>query len=345
MPEFEMPAEVSAPPRPEPAQPATERPAHTAEPGASDRLEAPRPVRAGWRRLIAAGVIGALLGAALPGALQLVERRAAAADTESLRTVAADYLAAIAEGRAAEATAMVPLPQRAETATDAVLQSADRIEDAAVRLVHIDGDAGLVEVAFTLLGEEHARSLSAERVFGEWRLTTPLAEPLDIGMFSNAVAAIGGFELPRGGVHLYPARYSFDRQTGPVVQVRGEPFVVDGDPASQTMAYVEAVLVPDVAAAVNTMVAELAEVCQRALDCPVPAGADVRTPNVYISNVGERSIDLMAQVATSTGQSEQWFDVMVRAELGDTGAAQQWLCSSIGSFSTPTEPCPAPPTD
>jgi hypothetical protein len=343
MPEFEMPAEVSAPPRPERAQPATERPAHTAEPGASGRLEAPRPVKAGWRRLIAAGIIGALLGAAVPGALQLVERSAAAADTESLRTVAADYLAAIADGRAAEATAMVPLPQRAEAAPDAVLQSAERIEDAAVRLVHIDGDAGLVEVAFTLVGEEHVRSLSVERVFGDWRVTTSLAEPLDIGMFSNAVAAIGGFELPRGAVHLYPGRYSFDRQLGPIMQVRGEPFVVDGDPASQTMAYVDAMLVADASAVVNGMVLELAHGCQRGPECPIPTGADVEVASNYFNSMSEGRVDIHVQVTARMGVSEQWHDVVVRAELDETGEPVQWLCSPVGSFSTPTEPCPAAP--
>lgn len=44
--------------------------------------------------------------------------------------------------------------------------------------MHIDGDAGSVEVRFRVVRPDIARTLEVEQVDGQWRLTTTLAEPL-----------------------------------------------------------------------------------------------------------------------------------------------------------------------
>ena len=99
MPEFEMPPEVDPPPRPALCSPATgvaEQPA-AYEPTGEGRVERPRPA---WRHLLIACLIGVLAGAAVPAAVQGFERSAVAARVDSRRSLASDYLTAIAEQRA-----------------------------------------------------------------------------------------------------------------------------------------------------------------------------------------------------------------------------------------------------
>ncbi len=108
------------------------------------RDDDPEPPRAPWRQLVIACLLGVVIGAAPPAALQAADRTAAEERVDGLRSTALAYLSAIAAGDAERATAMVPVSGHA--APDAVLRSADPIADAAVRLVMVDGAAGAVEV-------------------------------------------------------------------------------------------------------------------------------------------------------------------------------------------------------
>ena len=344
MPEFEMPAAVEAPPRPERPAPASSlRPAHTAEPDASGTLEAPRRSGPGWRHVLVAGLVGAIIGAAIPGGVQMIERAAADAQVESLRTVALEYLTAIADGRADEATAMVPLPRNAEQAPDAVLQSADRIEDVEVRLVHIDGDIGSVEVRYTAQHDDIARTLEAERVGGEWRLTTTLAEPLFVATYdSGTEVRIAGVALSTGrGVHLYPGGYSLDEDDGPLLSTRSEPFVIDGDPATRPEAYAESVLLPEAERRAGEHARAVVRECQAQPGCIVPLEAELADQGTYVYGSSDGAIDVSVQLMAGDDLNGRWFEVRVRIVTDEAGAPEQWLCAEMDDYSIPTEPCPA----
>lgn len=345
MPEFEMPAEVEAPPRPgtPPAPQRTVRPAHTAEPDASDALDAPRRSGLSWRHLLVAGIIGAVVGAAIPGGIQVVERAAASADEDSLRTVAMEYLTAIAEGRAGDATEMVPLRRSDEGTADAVLQSADPIDDLEVRLVQIDGDIGSVEVRYRAKRNDTARTLEAERTFGVWRLTTPLVEPLFVASDSRIAVRIGGVALPTGrGVDLYPGAYAIDDDAGPLVTARSEPFVIDGDPATRPEVYVESVLLPEVEERAREAARAVMAACQAGPDCTVPPDAELVEQGTYVYGFSDDAVDVSVQLMSGAEMNAQWFEVRVRIVTDETGAPQEWLCTSMDSYETPREPCPSP---
>lgn len=344
MPEFEMPAAVEAPPRPEAsaAAPSTVRPAHTADPDASDPLEPPGRSGLGWRHLLVAGLVGAIVGAAIPGGVQLVERAAADAQVESLRTVALEYLNAIADGHADDATAMVPLAGAAQAAPDAVLQSADRIEDVEVRLVHIDGDIGSVEVRYTAEHTDIARTLEAERLDSEWRLTTTLAEPLFIAAHDARMdVGIGGVALPMWGAHLYPGVYEVDQEAGPLLSTRSEPFIIDGDPATRPEVYVESALLPELAQRASQYARAVVRECQAAPDCAVPADAELSEQGNYVYGVSGDAIDVSVQLMAGSDINGQWFEVRVRITMDEAGAPAQWLCAPMDTYATPSEPCPA----
>lgn len=346
MPEFEMPAAVEVPPRPEtaPAPQRTVRPAHTAEPDASDALDAPRRSGLGWRHLLVAGIIGAVVGAAIPGGIQIVERAAASADDASLRAVAMEYLTAIAEGRAGDATEMVPLTGSDEGTVDAVLRSADPIDDLEVRLVQIDGDIGSVEVRFSAKGRDAARTLEAERTFGLWRLTTSLAEPLLVASPDSRIAVrIGGVALPTGrGVNLYPGAYAIDEDAGPLVTARSEPFVIDGDPATRPEVYVESVLLPEVEERVRELGRAVVAACQAGPDCTVQPEAELIDQGTYVYGLSDDAVDVSVQLMAGAEMNAQWFEVRVRIVTDESGAPEEWLCTTIDSYATPSEPCPSP---
>src|SRR5688572_10275426 len=112
MPEFEMPP-VAAP-RPAAAldEPRAAPPGRPAELDASvPRAKRPK-ASFGWRQVLIAGLVGAVLGAAVPAAFEASDRSVAAARVDGLRTAALDYLTAIAEGRAELASTVVSLEGR-----------------------------------------------------------------------------------------------------------------------------------------------------------------------------------------------------------------------------------------
>ncbi len=335
------PPRAVAPVRPDPGERATARPAHTAEPDAS-HLE---PLRGtGWRQLLAAGVVGAIVGAAIPGGIELGERAAANADEAGLRQVATAYLAAIADGRASDASAMVPLPARAEEATDAALQSARRIDAAEVRLVRVDGDIGSVEVRYEVGAVETARTLDAERVAGDWWLTTSLAEPVEAMYFSfDTQVSLAGTPLVVGRpLHLYPGLYEVDETESPIMRVRSEPFAVDGDTATPTEVFVDAQLTPEVHDDASALGLAVARECQAAPSCEIPPEVELEVAHAAVYGGADGWLDLGVQLASADVQ-QQWFEVRLRLETDAEGAPARWLCAPPGDHGDPADPCPLLP--
>lgn len=337
-----MPTEVAAPPRPE-DRPTTVRPEYTAEPDASDHLDAPRRAGLNWRHVLIGAVVGAVVGAAIPGGLQLAERAAASADADSLRAVATEYLTEIAEGRASAATAMVPLPRAAGEVPDAVLQSAERIEAAGVRMLHIDGDVASVEVSYEAGSREVTRSLDAERAGGGWQLTTSLAERVMVQTFSPTIRAhIAGFPIPfTTPVYLYPGSYTFDDASDASLQTSTEPFTVDGDEATPTETYFEVQLAPEVAAHAGDIGVTVVERCQARPGCSIPTDVEVASGGTWVQLVNDSSIDVSVQLMGGSEMSGPWFEVRMRIMRDATGAPAQWLCAPPDDFEVPSEPCPA----
>ncbi|SFS07486.1 hypothetical protein SAMN04487783_0966 [Agrococcus baldri] len=337
-----MPAEVDAPARPDP-QPTTERPEHTAEPDASDALESPRRAGLSWRHVLIGAVVGAIVGAAIPGGLQLAERAAASADADSLRAAAIEYLTAIAEGRAGDATAMVPLPRSAGDIPDAVLQSADRIEVPEVLMLHIDGDAGTVQVSYEIGRDEVTRTLDAERADGGWRLTTSLAERVMVQTFSASVRAqIAGFPIPfTTPVHLYPGSYAFDDASDEILRTSSEPFTVDGDEATPTATYFDVQLAPAVAAHAGEVGVAVAAQCQEEPDCSIATDFEVvYGGGTWVQLANDSSIDVSVQLMAGSEMNSQWFDARMRIMRDETGALTEWLCASLDDYGVPSDPCP-----
>lgn len=353
-----MPAAVDAPPLPEPS-PLTLRPEHTAEADALDALEPPRRHGRGWRSLLVAGLIGAVIGAAIPGGLQLAERAAADADEERLRAVATDYLVAIAEGRAEDATGMVPLPEGRDASPDAVLQAAvGRLEAPEVRLVTIDGDLATVEVRYEVDASDHARTLEAERTGGTWRLTTPLVEQVRVhqavpGTTSIAGVSVGSTMPNTAGAWLYPGEYRLDERGPAVLRMTSEPFTIDGDPATVSETFLDAQLAPQHQAQVFERALAVARQCQAGTECTIPADAELAADHTFIRSLSERGVDISVLLSTAPvlvdqgtptqGWTTHGVEVVVRLELDEAGELAGWLCAPVGGYGTPSEPCPATP--
>ncbi|WP_146792773.1 hypothetical protein [Agrococcus baldri] len=343
MPEFEMPAAVESPPRSEPAEPTTARPDHTAEPGASDTPA--RRSGLGWRHVLIGVVVGAVVGAAIPGGVQLAERTAASADSDGLRAVATAYLTAIADGRAEDATAMAPLPGAARGAPDAVLQSAERIADGAVRLVHIDGDAATVEVSYDVGQRDMTRTLEAQRVEGAWHLTSSLTEPAAAQSYGSSInPQVAGFAMPATTpVHLYPGTYGFDELDDPMLRSSAGPFVVDGDPSTPVESYFEPQLAPGLSARAGDIGVALGTRCQADPSCSLQPGAEVQYGGTaWVQEVTETDVSINVQMVLGGERVGNWFEVRIRILRDDAGEPAQWLCAPIGGYAVPSEPCPEP---
>lgn len=357
MPEFEMPAGVKPPARPRhPGATSAHEEHHdagrrastgdralTAEPDASGTRRSARGGTLTWRHVLIGAVLGAVVGAAIPGGLQLAERAAASADSDSLRTVATDYLAAIAEGRAADATAMVPMPRSAREVPDAVLQSADRITEAEVRTLTIDGDVATVVVTYEAGTLEVSRTLNAERMDGAWHLTDSLAEGVGVQMFSASnTATIEGFPLPfTEATHLYPGRYSFDEPTVGTLRAVAEPFIVDGDPGTPTETYYDLQLAPDIAAHAGDIAEAVAAQCLAGPECSLPADVPMEhAGGVWVRSVGESELEVSVQLMSGSELQQQWFEARMSIILDDEGQPVEWLCAPIDDFGSPVEPCP-----
>jgi hypothetical protein len=367
MPDFERPDEVPAPPVGEPdrgarprvdpasvavAAPGSVAPAIvgaselTAEPGDPAPRPAARP-RVVWRHVLAAALVGALVGAGVPATVQALDRAAAAADLDGLRSLAEDYLTAIAERRADDATALAPLTLRgrpAVTAPAALLASARPIEQREVGVVHVDGDIGSVAVRYRVGGGEVERTLEAERVDGAWRLLTSLAEGVSVQPYDEVTASIASIELGGQSLRLYPGSYALDRVEGPVLATGGERFVVDGDPRTTTEIWVQHELVPELAALASDHAIAAATACQLARSCSIPEGALLGAQQgVHVQWVTTSGpIVVGVPIIASSGATTEWFEMQLRLTVDADGSPVLWECGMPGSVDAVFAACPAP---
>ncbi len=301
------------------------------------------PPRAPWRQLVIACLLGVLIGAAPPAALQAADRTAAEARVDGLRSTALAYLSAIAAGDAQRATAMVPVSGHA--APDAVLRSADPITDAGVRLVMVDEAAGAVEVAYRIGSVQEQRTLSAAWTEGEWRLTTSLSEPVTISSDDASVdVRVGGVELPRFPPSmLYPGRYAVDETSTSLLRSGGEPFEVDGDPESRT----ELVSSVEPSAALRESVLAIAdaqvEACQLLPDCPIGGHTAVAIPqeDPYLLSIdpSSGSLDVLVPLGLDATMNGRRQLLHVRAVVDGTGEVASWECGEIDDPASELAPC------
>ncbi|MBO1770397.1 hypothetical protein [Agrococcus sp. TF02-05] len=306
---------------------------------------APRP-RVVWRHVLAAGLVGALVGAGVPATVQALDRAAAAAEVDGLRSLAEDYLTAIAERRADDATSLVPLVRQADRAVAApaaLLASARPIERQEVRMVHIDGDVGSVEVRYRVAGQDVERSLEAERVDGRWQLLTSLAERASVQPYDEVSASIGGIDLDGRDLRLYPGTYALDRVEGPVLATGGERFVVDGDPQSPTEIWVQHELVPDLAALASDYAIAAAAACQLDRSCAIPEGALLGAQDgVHVQwRMASGPIVLGVPLMATTGATSEWLEMQVQLTVDAEGTPVLWECGRPGTFDAALVPCPA----
>lgn len=337
-PDFVMPPEAPlASPAPAPA------PAH--EPAAERTLTAESPVvvaRAArpWRQLTAAALVGVLVGAAIPFSFQAADRAATEARGDALRSTALAYLTAIAAGDADTASALSP-PDRGELAPAAVLASASPIDSVEVLHSVVDGDVGIVDIAFRLQGMRSERSLDAEWQGDGWRLTTSLAEATTVhGPSGTGGVRVGGVELA-GRVLLYPGRYSTELVETPLVRSGGDAFVVDGDPATPTEAYSGIELTDAAREQAIAVAGARVAACMQTPDCPVPnEGIPPRLEPWVLETNPRGDIELVVAIDAGiiTG-SGAWHEMGMRAVVDESGGIASWQCSAIDDPSREMEPC------
>ncbi len=345
MPEFAMP------PHPPPAgpSPAGSSPAGGGRPPAREEpepdaalLRADRGPR--WRQLAAAGLVGVLVGAAMPALLHAVDRAAADARAEALRGTTMAYLTAIADGDAAIADAMVP-PSDAGDPPDAEL-TAQRIRDPEVWLTSIEGDVATAEVRFDVGSRRVARTLDAAWTGGAWALRTSLAEPVTVHS-SEAVAlgvgvTVGGATLRADApTLLYPGRYEIDDTDAGLLRIGGEPFEVDGDPGTPTAAFARATPGQALADAASAVARARVGPCQLLAECPIDARTARSSDALEVVRVDPANgvIDLAAPLGLGLGYGARGHVLQLRAIVDEAGALTGWQCSDPGAPQRPLEPC------
>ncbi|WP_413318437.1 hypothetical protein AA0Z99_00480 [Agrococcus sp. 1P02AA] len=292
----------------------------------------------GWRQLLVAGIVGTLLGIALPTAMRALDDAGATAQSERLRGVALDYLTAIATGRAGVATALAPVTSRGRIAPDAVLASAEPITDFSVQLVEVAGASGSVDVRFRVGGTDVLRSLEAALVEGEWRLRDSLAEVVDV-RFREPIGRVEVAGVPLDGrspVLLYPGSYTIDAHSGAFLLSGGDRFVVDGDARTPTVPYVTAGVVPRVRDYATELALDVVADCQQRSRCPVALGLrllPVGEPYPVAADAAAGVVELMVSitaVGADPGVQAEWFDVRLRAILDERGVPIEWRCGEPG---------------
>lgn len=300
--------------------------------------------RFGWRQLLIAALVGVMAGGAIPAALQSLDDSVASAQVEDLRSVALEYLTAIASGRAGVATSMVPVRSGGRVAPDAVLQSADPITDYTVQLVQVDGTNGSADVRYRVGGIEVFRALEARLEGSEWRLQTTLAEVADVS-FGDPIARVQVADVPLDAstpVLLYPGSYRIDAFSGPFFLSGGDEFVVDGDLRTPTVPYVTAGVVPRIRDYATELALDTVAECQQHAGCPVGSGLrllPVGEPYPVDADADTGAIDLSVPIMALDGQDTQWFDVRLRAILDEDGAPVEWLCAAPGTAADALHAC------
>lgn len=311
---------------------ASVRAARAARSPIDDGSEAPR----GRARLIAGIVasVALLLGA---GASAMVQRAAAdarAADSDAVARLAAQYLDAIEDGRAADATALVPVEGDEALLVDAVLGAAVRISDAVVRRVDVGGDGATVQVAYRAWNGPVRRAIDAQRTPEGWRLTTSLAEPvaLEAEPVFGVGPSIAGLPLAvRGASLLYPGLYLTDAARAAVWTLSPARVAVDGDPSTVThpVAMQLAGASSPLPAMVDLAALHLAA-CRDAGACvPAPRGLDARLGETTWSSLGLAGDGGVAgRIGSAAERAGEQVEVVVDVLATATGrGAVAWSCA------------------
>lgn len=360
MPQFEMPPRADDAARPDTASTAPSAPDDPLLPGAEGadplrRGELPdtpapdgrrrrargEPRRFGWRQLAIAAVVGVLAGGTIPALAQVADGASARAHAEALRSVADEYLTAIADGRARVATELSPVTGR--VAPDAVLRAADPITDATVQFVQTDGAAGTADVRYRVGGTEVFRTLDAVVVDGQWRLTTSLSEVADVRL-GAPIGEVQVAGVPLGGepLRLYPGAYRVDAISGPYLLSGGDEFVVDGDARTPTVPYVTVGVVPRIRDFATELALDSVADCQMRARCPIDHGLrllPVGEPYPVDVDQETGAIDLAVPIMALDGDDTRWFDVRLRVLVDDEGVPTEWRCGLPGEADGPLYRC------
>lgn len=223
MPTFSMPEEGLA------KQDEGAEPPHSPQRIEGSPPSEPRQRRIDPRALVAVGLVGVLLGAGGAWAAQRATTTAAQEREAGARETALTYLEAIADGRASDAGALAPVEDRIGLLSDDVLATAERIAQPTIVDVAVDRDAASAWGWFLLLGRATQVQLELRDEAGEWRITTPLVEPLVVPRYGSLAASIAGVGL--GGPDLpllYPGRYVTDAYESDTLLLGPSSVVVDG---------------------------------------------------------------------------------------------------------------------
>lgn len=296
----------------------------------------PRPRRRfRWQHIAAAVLVGGILGASVPAGFGLTGSASADDRAASLEALASAYLEAISIGDADRATAMVPLGTGVAVAGDAALASASRLEPVEAGPARVDGDRGSVDVRYRVGGAELQRTLQAALTPAGWRLATSLAESADTsGNDPGAVLRVGGVELlDRTALRLYPAVYRVDVVEGPLFAWSGEPFTVDGDPATPTAVRAERRLMPSFADHLEALGLAEIDACRAQVDCVIRTGFRFELaaePFVVQAFDRGRTIDLNVPLVARDPFGGETRDVGVRVTLDNRGLPVGWHCSPLG---------------
>lgn len=303
--------------------------------------------RFGWRQLAIVGIVCALVGAAIPLALQSAQQSAATSRTDALRDTAQAYLAAVAAGEWQEATTLVPTTGPAAIAPVAVLDAAERIEHPEVVLAQADGDAGLVEVRYDVPSRPTAvtitRLLQAQYADGRWQLTTSLAELPSVANYEGVlVPAVAGIALSRpSALLLYPGSYPLDPPDSPIYELDDDRFVIDGDTGTVTEITAFPEWSPTLLGAAESRAVQHAEACRS-------AGACAWSQNATIASAGDAfvmgpvtPVEIPVQVAleVSSGTSHAMATVSVWLSLDGDGEVAGATCEGLAGFSDQPVDC------
>jgi hypothetical protein len=304
-------------------------------------LTAAREPRRFARTLLAVGAVGVVVGAVGQAAVLAVADARADARTAEVESVAMDYLTAIAEGRAADATAMVPPALRGEVAPDAVLAGAAAIHDYGATVVgSVEGDAALVLVDYTVGGVDAERLLDVQATDGRWQIVTSLAEPPRVYQeHGTATAVLSGVELqPIQPMLLYPGAYRPDVIDSGLYRTVGSPFVVDGDPATPSDVWSGLEVDMETGVTARGLALATVEACQAAGTCGIPADAAV------FALEDSRLVALDAETGGITlGETiafgDRWVEVRIRAIRDAETGLTRWFCPGPERLELPSEPC------
>lgn len=323
------------------------------EPRAATQPAGDRETRAragfGWRHLLIVGIVCALIGAAIPLAIQSAQQSAQTTRADALRGAAESYLSAIALGEWEQATSLVPTAGNAAVAPVEVLDAAERIQNPEVVLSQADGDAGIVQVRYEVPARPTAltvtRLLEAQYTGGSWQITTSLAELPSVANYEGvSVPAVAGVALSRpNALLLYPGSYTLDPPQSPIYQREDDTFVIDGDPG--TVADVTAF--PEWSEALlgeaESRAVQHAEACRAAGACDWPQTATIASAgeSAVMGSASPVEIPVLTQIFVSSGAFNEGRSISVWLSLDGNGVVNGAVCEGLEGFSDEPIDCSA----